>query len=485
MTGEAAGARGGELIEVSLRGRGGHKLRFEPRLHPRDRQGQFADVLNALRPGDRVTLPGGTNVTKRADGQFDARIPSRSRYMGTGTTLPDARTAAQTALDADAPREGGRVSPFASSMSGRTDAGAVKTADAERRRSGQRAAGERGEMWFVEHERGAVPREPSLSRSETPPPDAMHWTQALRARGTLDQPVPRPGLASPGRSSGRRMVRQADGSFRLENSPGVADPTPEQLERFGGVSPGQVRAMSNEELVAKFRALTGDSPWMLHRDVGLVADEVARRGLGPIRGAASPGRVAQDAPIASDLRPGETLAAYGRRVRAPESRAEATRELAVADAVARAAGGGLMSPGRRSDLEADLRRVEANGGARFRPGQEVWHRRSGRRGRVLRMHGSVPRVQFEGGAPRDVGPGELRSPGWNYAAASDPFGLMSPGRRPGVPSDAVDGWLFRDEPPEATDETQKRGLVGPGRAVAAATPGRVDAAPRFVPRRVG
>lgn len=37
---------------------------FDPKLHPRDRLGQFRDVLSALRPGEKVRLPDGTAVRR-------------------------------------------------------------------------------------------------------------------------------------------------------------------------------------------------------------------------------------------------------------------------------------------------------------------------------------------------------------------------------------------------------------------------------------
>lgn len=69
-------------------------IRFEPSKHPRDPRGRFKDVLDGLRPGGSVELPGGTTVRKRSPGSFEVRDgrTGESRQASTGE-------AADVALD--------------------------------------------------------------------------------------------------------------------------------------------------------------------------------------------------------------------------------------------------------------------------------------------------------------------------------------------------------------------------------------------------
>jgi hypothetical protein len=96
-----------KLREASVRGaisgavgRAGSLIDWDPRLHPRNRIGQFRDVLSSLEVGGQARFPDGVKVEKRSTGTFAVRGGGREMPTGPsrmGAALPSQISGAERA----------------------------------------------------------------------------------------------------------------------------------------------------------------------------------------------------------------------------------------------------------------------------------------------------------------------------------------------------------------------------------------------------
>jgi thioredoxin reductase/peptidoglycan hydrolase-like protein with peptidoglycan-binding domain len=90
-----------ELVLEEFLGRGGKTVKFNPSMHPRNREGEFAKVLAGLKDGERAKLPNGVHVIRTEKGfqVFKAGMPVNP---GSGQGAGDKPAlAARWALDSD------------------------------------------------------------------------------------------------------------------------------------------------------------------------------------------------------------------------------------------------------------------------------------------------------------------------------------------------------------------------------------------------